>query len=71
MLQGSSDRRDHIHCSVASKIQGAGWHAFWAPLQKTGKMLHVRVVAERTLQGNGDPTEEDTQKLAAVFEMKC
>ncbi len=64
------DRRDHLHISSVAKIMNAGWVAFWAPLQLEHKIAHARLVAKRTIDYAEDPTLEDAQKLANVFEKK-
>jgi hypothetical protein len=66
-LSGTPDRRDHIHIATIGKIKAAGWTPFWAPLQLDKKILHVRMVAERTINSGDDPTEEDAIRLAQAF----
>jgi len=67
LLNGNPDRRDHIHIATVGDIQAVGWHVFWAPLQMLGNLLHVRMVADRTLVQQQDPTPEDATQLATVF----
>lgn len=70
-LERQPDRRDHIHCSNVGGILNANWHTFWAPLQSNGKVLHARLVADRTLRFNEDPTLEDANELLDVFSKLC
>lgn len=67
LLNGNPDRRDHIHIATVGDIQSVGWHVYWAPLQMVGNLLHVRIVAGRTLTQQQDPTLEDATQLATIF----
>lgn len=71
LLNGEPDRRDHLHAATVGKIRETGWVPFWAPLQLQRNALHVRMVAERTLNAHEDPTEEDALRLAQVFTKFC
>ncbi len=66
-LHGTMDRRDKLHMSSVGQVLAAGWFACWAPLQEKRVMLHVRLVADRTIAKNEDPTEEDVLSLASAF----
>lgn len=65
------DRKDHLHFATVDRIRSVNWHVFWAPLQESGKVFHVRLVADRTLRQGDDPTEEDVVSLAGVFTRSC
>jgi hypothetical protein len=70
-LEGDPNRRDHLHCTPIKDILNVGWHTFWAPLQNVGKVFHARLVADRTMYFNEDPTMEDANALADVFKKLC
>lgn len=58
-LASTFDRRDHIHVSTVGKVKRAGWIPIYAPLQLEQKILHARLVSQRTLDDGSDPTLED------------
>lgn len=70
-LDSQYNRRHHLHISNVSKINTAGWRVFWAPLQLEGKVPHVRMVAESTLNSDKDPTEADRISLTQAFNKVC
>ena len=70
-LKGNYDRRDHLHCAQISDINNSGWKVFWAPLQMTGNLLHVRLVCNKTIIDGSDPKLEDAQQLKTVFKKEC
>ncbi len=61
------NRRHHLHLATVAKIKTAGWTPFWAPLQLKGNVLHVRMVAQRTIDTLAHPTIDDAQRLAEAF----
>lgn len=69
MLDGRYDRRDHLHVATVKDIKSTGWIPYWAPLQLEGKFLHARLVCESSLEGT-DPSEEETTRLAGVFQKR-
>ena len=68
-LSGQPDRRDHLHMTTIGEVQGTGWVAYWAPLQLESKVLHARLVAERTIRSGEEPTIEDAKRLANAFRL--
>lgn len=68
-LGGVPDRRDFLHSSTVQKINEVDWHVFWAPLQTSGHILHVRMVAGRTLNEFDCPTIFDAERLASAFKL--
>jgi len=65
-LDRQPNRRDHVHFANVGNIMNAGWTVFWAPLNEF-KLLHVRIVADRTIQSGNLPSLDDASKLAQVF----
>lgn len=63
-LGGGIDRRDHLHIAKVGDINSIGWKVYWAPLQMSGHMRHVRMVS---LNGNGEVSENEAKALASVF----
>lgn len=70
-LGGEPNRRHHLHFAPIEEVLKADWHTYWAPLQSTGKVFHARLVADRTVRFNEDPTMEDALALADVFCKFC
>lgn len=68
-LSGQPDRRDHLHMTTVGAAQEAGWVAYWAPLQLERKILHARLVVERTIRSGEEPTIEDAKRLANAFSL--
>lgn len=66
-LSGNPDRHDHLYAAKIAEIETTDWVAYWAPLQLSHKLTHVRLVARRTIERGEDPTIEDAQKLIDVF----
>ena len=66
-LQSPSDRRDHIHSATVQEINAVGWRVYWVPLQMTGKLLHIRLVYQLTIDDHTHPTIEEAKHLAGVF----
>lgn len=65
-MDGEPDRRDHLHTASVRCIEEAGWQVWWAPLPMTGRVTHVRLVANATLWEDG-VSLEDAELLAAAF----
>jgi hypothetical protein len=61
------DRRDHLHTATVGDLRNAGWVPYYAPLQIEGYVPHARLVSQRTITGNEQPTIEDVQLLAKAF----
>lgn len=68
LLHVPSDRRDHLHISTVGAINNVGWRVYWAPLQMTGKLFHVRLVCQSTIDGCGNPSIDDAERLASAFD---
>jgi len=69
-IAGNYDRRDHLHISTVAKIKDAGWTPVWAPLQLLGRILHVRMIAQRTIESGHDPILEDAVNLSRAFTLE-
>lgn len=63
-------RHDHLHLARVDDVESVGWKTFWTPLPGRDSWLHVRVVANITIEEGRSPTEADASALCSVFEKK-
>ncbi len=71
LMSNCPDRRDHLHLSTVGRIEKTGWDVYWAPLQMSGKLTHVRLIPKAILINSKDPTINDAEKLKDAFSLVC
>lgn len=71
LMSNCPDRRDHLHLSTVGRIEKSGWEVYWAPLQMSGKLTHVRLIPNAILINSKDPTIEDAENLKNAFCLVC
>ncbi len=66
-LNRQATRDDHLHLATVGWIEESGWQAWWTPLPDSENWVHVRLIANRTIETGNDPQEEDLNALSQVF----
>ncbi len=69
-LGRGADRRDHLHVASLRNIESVGWKVYWAPLQMSGHLHHVRLASPNSMFGN-PISEDEAAKLVNVFKKHC
>lgn len=53
--------------STVGWIKEAGWETYWTPLPARSNWLHVRLVANSTIEQGINPTIEEAQAISEAF----